>query len=80
MLSPDGQNGRALFKGSKNSTTDKGMIISKAAKIIRKSNFENVEISMGNSSKSRIVKNILPTLDALRLHMKRAQLKSRSVN
>ena len=44
MISPDGQNGRALFKGSKNSTIDKGMIISKAAKIIRKSNFENVEI------------------------------------
>ena len=49
MLSFDGGNGRALFKASKNSITDEGIIISKAAKIIRKSMFENVEIFDGDS-------------------------------
>ena len=47
MLSLDGENRRALFKTSKNSITDEGMIISKAAKIIRKSMFEIVEIFDG---------------------------------
>ena len=32
LLSLDGENGRALFKISKNSVTDEGMTISKAAK------------------------------------------------
>ena len=50
MLSFDGGNGRALFKASKNSITDEGIIISKAAKIIRKSMFENVEIFDGDFS------------------------------
>ena len=47
VLSLDGENRRALFKTSKNSLTDEGMIISKAAKIICKSMFENVEIFDG---------------------------------
>ena len=46
----DGQNGRALFKASKNSITNGGMIISEATKIIRKSMFENVEIFDGGFS------------------------------
>ena len=33
LLSLDGENGRALFKISKNSVTDEGMMISKAAKV-----------------------------------------------
>ena len=50
MLSLDGENGRALFEASKNSITDKGLIISKTAKIIRKSMFENLEIFDGDFS------------------------------
>ena len=50
VLSLDRENGRALFKALKNSITDKGMIISKAAKIIRKPMFENVEIFDGDFS------------------------------
>ena len=50
MLSLDDENGRELFKASKNSVSDEGMIISKTAKIIRKSMFENVEIFDGDFS------------------------------
>ena len=50
VLSPDGENRRALFKASKYSITDEAMIILKGAKIIRKWKFENVEIFDGDFS------------------------------
>ena len=50
MLSLDDENGRELFKASKNSVSDEGMIISKTAKIIRKLMFENAEIFDGDFS------------------------------
>ena len=48
MLSPDGENGGALFKASRNSITDESMIISKVTKIIRNWMFENVKIFDGD--------------------------------
>ena len=48
MLSLNDENGRALLKFPKNSINYKGMIISKATKIICKSIFQNVEIFGGD--------------------------------
>ena len=62
VLSLDGENERALFKVSKNSVTDEGMIITKAAKsqYLKKKKF-----LMGIFSRSRMVESIPPTLNAL---------------
>ena len=74
MLSLDGENGRALFKISKNSLTDEGMMISKAAK---SRCLKMQKFLMGIFSQSRMVESVPLTLDAVRLQIKRAQLQSR---
>ena len=50
VVTLDGESGRALFKASQTSTTDEGMILSKAARVIRRSMFQKQEIFDGDLS------------------------------
>ena len=74
LLSLNGENARTLFKISKNSVTDEGMMISKTAK---SRCLKMQKFLMGIFSKSRMVGSVPLTLDAVRLHIKRAQLQSK---